>query len=191
MEKKVVINGRELIVKQGDITEETTDAIVNPANPTLMGGGGVDGLIHKKGGKAILEECKRIREEQYPDGLPTGEAVITTGGNLKAKYVIHTVGPICGDKNRGMTEREKGLLSNAYFNSLKLADERGLQSIAFPSISTGVYSCSVDDASEVALKTIVDYLKNNAKNLKKVVMVLYTPDMFKIFADKLDKIAKN
>ena len=116
-----------LIVKSGDITKEVADAIVNAANSTLLGGGGVDGAIHRAGGTAILEECKRIRATTYPDGLPTGEAVITTAGDLPSKYVIHTVGPIYG-RHGG---READLLAACYHNSVYLAVEHGLRSIAF------------------------------------------------------------
>jgi len=183
--KVVELGNKKLILKQGDITEEDVDAIVNAANPTLMGGGGVDGAIHKKGGKRILEECIQIRRTQYPDGLPTGEAVITTGGNLKAKYVIHTVGPICeGGK---LTDEKKALLRNAYYNSLKLADEKGLRRISFPSISTGAYGCPVKESSEVALKTALDFLKE-AKSVEEINFVLFTPDVYDTYAKSLEKI---
>jgi len=125
------IGKAKIRIIQGDITEQETDAIVNAANSSLMGGGGVDGAIHRKGGPKILEECKKIRETEWPDGLPTGKAVITTGGNLKAKYVIHTVGPVW----RGGKYGEPELLAEAYRNSLKLAVSRGLKTIAFPAIS--------------------------------------------------------
>lgn len=122
-------------VVRGDITEMETDAIVNAANSTLMGGDGVDGAIHRKGGPKILEECKRIRATEWPEGLSTGEAVITSAGNLKAKYVIHTVGPVW----RGGKLREPEFLALAYQNSLRLAVQKGLRTIAFPSVSTGAY----------------------------------------------------
>jgi O-acetyl-ADP-ribose deacetylase len=128
------LNGR-LIVKTGDLTAEDADAIVNAANSSLMGGGGVDGAIHAKGGPSILEECRRVRYQSYPDGLPTGKAVITTAGDLPARFVIHTVGPIYGE-NRG---RDAELLAECYRNSMRLAVDNGLRSIAFASISTGVY----------------------------------------------------
>jgi O-acetyl-ADP-ribose deacetylase (regulator of RNase III) len=134
MELKILCHGR-LIVETGNITEKNTDAIVNAANSSLMGGGGVDGAIHTKGGPAILEECRAIRRKNYPDGLPAGKVVSTTAGLLSAKYVIHTVGPVWFGGTRG----EPGLLSDAYRNSLLLAKELGLKSIAFPAISTGVY----------------------------------------------------
>ena len=120
---------------KGDITDVEADAIVNAANSSLMGGGGVDGAIHRKGGSKILEECRRIRATEWPDGLPTGKAVITSGGNLKAKHVIHTVGPVW----LGGFHVEAELLKQAYKNSLRLAVAKGLKTIAFPSISTGAY----------------------------------------------------
>ncbi|MDD2421152.1 MAG: O-acetyl-ADP-ribose deacetylase [Heliobacteriaceae bacterium] len=136
----------------GDITKQDTDVIVNAANPGLRGGGGVDGAIHRAGGPAIMRECDRIREAQ--GGCPTGQAVITTGGNLPAKYVIHTVGPVW----HGGTENEPALLAGAYRSSLTLAKERGLRSVAFPSISTGVYGYPVAKAARVALETIREFL---------------------------------
>ncbi len=154
---------------KGDITEQTTDAIVNAANPSLMGGGGVDGAIHRKGGPKILEECKRIRKTEWPDGLPTGKAVITSGGNLKAKYVIHTVGPIWRGGNQG----EPDLLAEAYLNSLKLAVSKGLKTIAFPSISTGAYGYPIEKACKIALKTVKEFLEKEDK-LDEVVFVLFT-----------------
>ncbi len=141
----------------GDITEQETDVIVNAANPGLMGGGGVDGAIHRKGGPQILEECKTIRKEKWHGGLPTGEAVATTGGALMAKIVIHTVGPIWS----GGKKEEPEQLARAYTNCLTLALDLGLKRIAFPSISTGAYGYPVEKASKVALSTIVDFLGKN------------------------------
>ncbi|MCS7095642.1 MAG: O-acetyl-ADP-ribose deacetylase [Candidatus Bathyarchaeota archaeon] len=168
---------------QGDITEMDTDAIVNAANPSLMGGGGVDGAIHRKGGSKILEECKRIRETEYPNGLPTGKAVITSGGNLKAKYVIHTVGPVWSGGSKGEPE----LLAEAYRNSLKLAVSRGLKSIAFPSISTGAYGYPVEKACRIALSTVKDFLEKEDK-LKEVVFVLYTKHDFEVYKRAAEEI---
>ena len=133
---------------QGDITKQDTDAIVNAANASLMGGGGVDGAIHRAGGPAILEECKRIVEKI--GRCETGEAVVTTGGNLPSKYVIHTVGPIYHGGQRG----EPQLLENAYRNCCRLASERGMKSISFPSISTGAFRYPIEKAAEVALRTV-------------------------------------
>lgn len=150
--------GGRVIVKTGDITVEDTDAIVNAANPTLLGGGGVDGAIHAKGGGAIYDECKLIRDTRYPDGLPTGKAVITTGGNLVARFVIHTVGPIYG-RNNG---RDAELLADSYRNSLELATEKYLKTIAFPSISTGAYYYPKHEAAKVARKVLTDWLPDNS-----------------------------
>lgn len=133
-------------VAVGDITKEDVDAIVNAANSSLLGGGGVDGAIHRAGGPAILAECREIRRTRYPNGLPTGEAVITTGGNLKARHVIHTVGPVYG-ANRG---RDAELLAACYENSIALAASHGLETLAFPAISTGVYGYPKDEAAKVS-----------------------------------------
>jgi O-acetyl-ADP-ribose deacetylase (regulator of RNase III) len=154
---------------KGDITDMATDAIVNAANSTLMGGGGVDGAIHRKGGPRILEECKRIRAEQWPDGLSTGKAVITSGGNLKAKHVIHTVGPVWRDGS----DNEEGLLADAYTNSLRLAVLNKLRTIAFPSISTGAYGYPVEKASRVAVKAVKRFLAIE-DGLDEVVFVLFS-----------------
>jgi O-acetyl-ADP-ribose deacetylase (regulator of RNase III) len=133
----------------GDITEQDVDAVVNAANSSLMGGGGVDGAIHRRGGPAILEECKRIRKERWPDGLPTGEAVATTGGRLPARWVIHTVGPVYAKQ-----EDRSGLLASCHTSSLRVADEVGARSVAFPAISTGVYGYPVEEAAPVALRAV-------------------------------------
>ena len=154
---------------RGDITEMAADAIVNAANNTLMGGGGVDGAIHLKGGQKILEECKRIRVEQWPNGLPTGKAVITTGGNLKAKHVIHTVGPVW----HGGSVGEAGLLAEAYTNSFKVAVKNKLRTIAFPSISTGAYGYPVKEASHVAVRAAKDFVEAE-DNLDEVIFVLFS-----------------
>lgn len=149
-----LLDGR-LIVKVGDITEESVDAIVNAANRTLLGGGGVDGAIHRKGGPAVYEACKRIRETELPDGLPTGQAVITTSGNLPARYVIHTVGPIYGH-NDG---RDAELLADSYRNCLKLAVENDLTSISFPSLSTGAFGYPKHEAAPIVFETIRNELE--------------------------------
>jgi O-acetyl-ADP-ribose deacetylase (regulator of RNase III) len=163
---------------KGDITDMETDAIVNAANSSLMGGGGVDSAIHSKGGPKILEECKRIRATEWPDGLPTGKAVITSGGNLKAKFVIHTVGPVW----LGGFHVESELLKQAYRNSLKLAVTRGLKTVAFPSISTGAYGYPVEEASQIAIKTVKDFLENENK-LEKVVFALFSDANFKVYLE--------
>ncbi|MDI6691192.1 MAG: O-acetyl-ADP-ribose deacetylase [Candidatus Bathyarchaeota archaeon] len=173
----------KIVLIQGDITEMDTDAIVNAVNPSLMGGGGVDGAIHRKGGPKILEECKRIRATEYPNGLPTGKAVITSGGNLKAKYVIHTVGPIW----RGGSSGEPQLLAEAYRNSLKLAVSKGLKTIAFPAISTGAYGYPIEEASKIALSTVKEFLEKE-DNLDKVVFVLFSGHDFEIYGKAAEEI---
>jgi len=165
-------------IVQGDIIEQETDAIVNAANSSLMGGGGVDGAIHRKGGPKILDECKKIRETKWPKGLPTGKAVITTGGNLKARYVIHTVGPIWNEGNHGEPE----LLAATYINSLTLAISKGLKTIAFPSISTGAYGYPIEKASKIALRTIKDFLKKEEK-LDEVIFVLFSQHDLRIYKE--------
>ena len=146
----------------GDITLQNVDAIVNAANSSLMGGGGVDGAIHRAGGPEILKQCSEIRRARFPEGLPTGEAVITTGGELTALYVIHTVGPVYG-QYRG---KEAELLANCYHNSLSLAVEKNLTSIAFPAISTGIYGYPLAEAAEVASRTIENFLASDRQLLK-------------------------
>ncbi|RMA92529.1 O-acetyl-ADP-ribose deacetylase [Hydrogenothermus marinus] len=183
---QVNIGNTQIILKKGDITEEKVDAIVNAANSTLMGGGGVDGAIHLKGGPSILEECKKIRQTIYPEGLPTGEAVITTAGNLPSNYVIHTVGPICNGK--WDKEKEK-LLFNSYYNSLKLAKEKGLQTIAFPFISAGVYRCPKEEASKTALKATIEFIKKE-NFLKEIRFILFSENDYRIFEKNLKEIIK-
>lgn len=167
MEKEFL--GGRVLVKVGDITKEETDAIVNAANKTLLGGGGVDGAIHRVGGKQILEGCKEIRKNQYPDGLPTGEAVITTGGNLPAKFVIHTVGPIYGQENG----RDNELLANAYKNSLEVAAENGLKTIAFPSISTGAFYFPKHEAAKISSLAIKEFLRQDT-SIAKIHLVFFS-----------------
>jgi O-acetyl-ADP-ribose deacetylase (regulator of RNase III) len=142
--------GGRIIVKVGDITREDVDAIVNAANSSLMGGGGVDGAIHRAGGPAILEACKAIRESTYLEGLPTGEAVITTGGRLPARHVIHTVGPVYGHHSGN----EARLLAACYESSVALAASHGLHTMAFPAISTGAYGYPKDEAARIAMAAI-------------------------------------
>jgi O-acetyl-ADP-ribose deacetylase (regulator of RNase III) len=134
---------------QGDITEQDVDAIVNAANHSLLGGGGVDGAIHRRGGPEILAESQKLREDKYPDGLPTGQAVATSAGRLKAHWVIHTVGPTYAE-----SKDKSQLLADCFRNSLKIADELGAGTVAFPAISTGVYRWPVDDAARIALETV-------------------------------------
>jgi len=134
---------------QGDITEQDVDAIVNAANHTLLGGGGVDGAIHRRGGPEILAECEKLRHDKYPDGLPTGQAAATTAGQLKARWVIHTVGP-----TYAKSKDKSQLLADCFRNSLAVADELGARTIAFPAISTGVYRWPVEDAARIAVETV-------------------------------------
>src|SRR5438270_419537 len=161
------IEGR-VRVSVGDITKQDVEAIVNAANSSLLGGGGVDGAIHRAGGPAILEECREIRRTRFPQGLPTGEAVVTTGGNLPALYVIHTVGPIYGE-HRG---KEAELLANCYHNSLTLAVEKNVSSVAFPSIATGVYGYPREEAAEISSRTIENFLSTD-RQLKEVRLVFF------------------
>jgi O-acetyl-ADP-ribose deacetylase len=164
---KTFLNDR-ITILIGDISQQKVDAIVNAANSTLMGGGGVDGAIHYAGGPKILEECKEIRRTRFPQGLPTGEAVITTGGNLEARYVIHTVGPIKG-RSGG---RDAELLAACYRNSLALAVEHSIRTIAIPSISTGAYGYPREEAALVASEAISGFLAGD-RSLDEVRLVFY------------------
>lgn len=169
------LNGRVCLVV-GDITTQNVEVIVNAANSTLLGGGGVDGAIHRIGGPAILEECREIRRSQHPQGLPTGEAVITTAGNLPARFVVHTVGPIYG-RHAG---REAELLSACYKNSLHLAVENSLHSIAFPAISTGVYGYPPTAAAPAASQAIMEFLAID-DFLNEVRLVFFKQSDMKVF----------
>lgn len=166
-----------LQVVQGDITKIEADAIVNAANSSLMGGGGVDGAIHRAGGPAILEDCRKIVAKQ--GSCKTGEAVITTAGNLPAKYVIHTVGPIWSN---GQQDKNDKLLANCYRNSLQLAVDNGCATIAFPNISTGVYRFPKDRAAKIAVATVAEFTKSNDK-LEKVLFVCFDEENFKLIRD--------
>ena len=178
---QVIVNSTRLSLIQGDITRQATDAIVNAANSGLMGGGGVDGAIHRAGGPAILEECKKIVARQ--GRLPTGKAVITTGGNLKAKHVIHTVGPVWHGGNRG----EADLLASAYTESLSLAASSGLKTISFPSVSTGAYGYPIDSAAEVALQAVIRFLEGEP-SLEEVVFVLFDHRTRDVYAETLARL---
>lgn len=179
MEK--VIGKTKLSLIQGDITRQSTDAIVNAANSGLMGGGGVDGAIHRAGGPAILEDCKKIVAER--GRLPAGQAVITTGGNLIAKYVIHTVGPVWHGGSKGEPET----LASAYHESLKVAVENHLKTVSFPSISTGVYSYPVDKAAKVAVGTVADFLRTNG-TLEEVIFVLFDSRTFDAYYRVIEEL---
>jgi len=175
-----IINKTKLSLIEGDITAQSTDAIVNAANSGLMGGGGVDGAIHRAGGPAILEECKQIVARQ--GRLPAGKAVITTGGNLKAGYVIHTVGPVW----RGGRSGEPELLASAYRESLRTAVANNLKSVSFPSISTGAYGYPIEQAAEVALRTIFDFLQQD-ESLEEVVFVLFGSSAYRSYEHVLTR----
>lgn len=176
---QVTVNRARLSLLEGDITRQTTDAIVNAANSGLMGGGGVDGAIHRAGGPAILEECRQIVSRQ--GRLPPGEAVITTGGNLEARHVIHTVGPVW----RGGGLEEAAVLASAYRESLKLAAENKLASVSLPSISTGVYGYPVEKAARVALETVISFLREQNTTLREVSFVLFDAHTFHAYAAAL------
>jgi len=168
---------------QGDITDLEADALVNAANSSLMGGGGVDGAIHRRGGPAILEECKQVRQKDWRDGLPVGKAVITTGGSLKARHVIHTVGPVWS----GGLSGEPAALAECYSNSLRVAVREHLRSVAFPSISTGAYGYPVREASRVALKAVKSYVENEGAPAE-VTFVLYSENDFKTYVEALEEL---
>ncbi|MGI8813254.1 MAG: O-acetyl-ADP-ribose deacetylase [Pyrinomonadaceae bacterium] len=175
--QQTFLDGR-LIVKTGDITAEPTDAIVNAANSSLLGGGGVDGAIHSKGGPAILAECRRIRATTYSAGLPPGEAVITTAGNLPARYVIHVVGPKYG-LNAGHDDE---LLASAYKNALILAVSEGLKTIAFPSVSTGVYRFPKDRAAAVSARAISEFISKQP-TIEEVRLVFFHDSDQQVFLE--------
>lgn len=178
-DNKVTIGKTRLGLIQGDITKQATDAIVNAANSSLMGGGGVDGAIHRAGGSAILSECRQIVSRI--GRLDAGKAVITTGGNLKAKHVIHTVGPVWYGGEHGEAE----LLASAYRESLKLAAERKLKSISFPSVSTGAYRYPVAEAAKVALETVIAFLRDGSTSLQEVFFVLYDSKTYQVYSARL------
>jgi O-acetyl-ADP-ribose deacetylase (regulator of RNase III) len=141
----------QIVVLQGDLTDQDADAIVNAANSSLFGGGGVDGAIHRRGGPEILAECKELRRTRYPDGLPTGQAVATTAGMLPARWVIHTVGPVFS-----RSEDRSALLASCFIESLRVADELGVRTVAFPAISTGVYGYPLELAAPIGLRAVLE-----------------------------------
>lgn len=168
----------KIVLLEGDITEQPVDAIVNAANSTLLGGGGVDGAIHRRGGPAILEACRAIRAREFPEGLPTGTAVATTAGRLPAKWVIHTVGPVYST-----TEDRAPLLKSCHVESLKVADQLGATVVAFPAISTGVYGYPLDEAARVA----IDAVLGARTSVEEVRFVLFGKQAFTIFEKALGK----
>ncbi|MCL6672916.1 O-acetyl-ADP-ribose deacetylase [Streptomyces panaciradicis] len=163
---------------RGDITQESVDAVVNAANSSLLGGGGVDGAIHRRGGPEILAECRKLRASHYGKGLPTGRAVATTAGRLDARWVIHTVGPVWS-----ATEDRSGLLASCYRESLRVADELGATTVAFPAISTGVYRWPMDDAARIAVETV----RATATGVEEVRFVLFDDTAYETFARRLDR----
>ena len=162
----------EIVTERGDITEAEVDAVVNAANSSLLGGGGVDGAIHRRGGPDVLAECKRIRADTHPDGLPTGQAVATTAGDLPARWVIHTVGPVYAK-----TDDRSELLASAYRESLRVADELGARTVAFPAISAGVYGWPVPDAARIAVETV----RGADTGVEQVRFVLFSDDVLAAF----------
>ena len=174
------IQGKTIELHQGDITDQDTAAIVNAANSQLAGGGGVDGAIHRRGGREIMAETNR----RYPQGCPTGAAVITGGGLLKAQHVIHAVGPIW----RGGTAGEAGQLASAYRTSLELAEQNSCSSVAFPSLSTGAYRYPIDQASRVAIKTVIEFLKTHEQP-QQVRFVLFDAGAYGAYAAALEELA--
>ena len=180
MEKTVSGKVIELIL--GDITRQEVDAIVNAANSSLLGGGGVDGAIHRAGGPAILEECRAIRKET--GDCPVGEAVVTGAGRLPARYVIHAVGPVW----QGGGEREKERLASCYRNALRIAAKLGLRTVAFPSISTGIYGYPVEEAATVALTTVASCLTSEPGAPSRVLFVLFDTFTFATYAGALDAL---
>ncbi len=172
---EIMIKNTLIKLIKGDITKENVDAIVNAANSSLMGGGGVDGAIHRAGGMAILEECKKI--VATIGSLSTGEAVITTGGKLPAKFVIHTVGPVWN----GGGKNEQNLLKNAYYNSLKTGSQNKIKSIAFPSISTGIYGYPIEEASKIAFKTVKDFIEKEDHFYQEIRFIVFSENDHMIY----------
>jgi O-acetyl-ADP-ribose deacetylase len=166
-----------IVVLEGDLTEQEVDAVVNAANGSLMGGGGVDGAIHRAGGPTILEECKQLRATDWPDGLPTGRAAATTGGRLPARWVIHTVGPVYAK-----TEDRSALLASCHTEALRVADELGARTVAFPAISTGVYGYPVEEAAPVAIGAVRDA----ETTVEEVRFVLFGRDAHEAFERALE-----
>jgi len=171
---------KNIHIKKGDITKEITDAIVNAANPSLLGGGGVDGAIHRAAGPDLLAECRKL------GGCKHGEARITKGYNLKAKHVIHTPGPIYKNGKSG----ERSILQKSYYNSMKLAKEHNLKSISFPAISTGIYGYPLEEACEIAVSTVLDFMREEDYSLN-VNFVLFDNENYSIYNNYIDSIKKS
>jgi O-acetyl-ADP-ribose deacetylase (regulator of RNase III) len=169
------LSGR-VAVRVGDLTREDADAVVNAANSSLLGGGGVDGALHRAAGPALLEACREVRRTRFPDGLPAGEAVATPGGNLPARWVIHTVGPVWGQH----AGRERELLASCYSRSLAIAAENELEAIAFPAISTGVFGFPRDEAAAVASRAIAEFLSRHELP-REVRLVFFSEEDARVF----------
>jgi O-acetyl-ADP-ribose deacetylase (regulator of RNase III) len=163
----------DIAAVQGDITDQEVDAVVNAANSTLLGGGGVDGAIHRRGGPAILEQCRALRADKLPQGLPAGHAVATTAGNLPARWVIHTVGPVYSKE-----EDRSATLASAYRESLRVAEELGAATVAFPAVSAGVYGWPLDDAARIAVQTV---RAHDASSVREVRFVLFNQPAYDAF----------
>ncbi len=166
----------QIVLIEGDITDQEVDAIVNAANSSLLGGGGVDGAIHRRGGPEILEQCRALRDGKYVNGLPAGQAVATTAGRLKARWVIHTVGPVYAT-----SEDRSATLASCYRSALQVADHLGARSVAFPAISSGIYRWPMEDAARIAVETV----KSTETNVAEVRFVLFGPDAYAAFAAQL------
>ncbi|WP_405674097.1 O-acetyl-ADP-ribose deacetylase [Streptomyces canus] len=162
---------------QGDITRESADAIVNAANSSLLGGGGVDGAIHRRGGPAILADCRKLRAGHHGKGLPTGKAVATTAGDLDARWVIHTVGP-----RYSQEEDRSELLASCYRESLRVADELGARTVAFPAVSAGIYGWPIDDAARIAVQTV----RETETAVEEARFVLFDEKAYQAFARRVD-----
>lgn len=174
-------HGCEVSVLEGDITDQSTEAIVNAANPSLLGGDGVDGAIHARAGPSLLRECQEIRRTTWPEGLPTGRAVLTHGGQLPARFVIHTVGPVW----RGGNEGEAQALRDAYTSCLETAEEHGIRSIAFPAISTGAFGYPVRAAARVAAQSVLDFLERSGSPEKRLVGARLSKVRFVLFSERV------
>ncbi|WP_405144387.1 O-acetyl-ADP-ribose deacetylase [Sphaerisporangium sp. NBC_01403] len=172
----------DITLVQGDITEQRVDALVNAANSSLMGGGGVDGAIHRRGGPEILEECRALRASQYEKGLPTGQAVATTAGRLPARWVIHTVGPVYAK-----SQDRSHLLASCYAESLKVADSLGAEVVAFPAVSAGIYGWPMDDAARIALTTV----SQASTKVTEARFVLFGADAYAAFEDALARLNRD
>jgi O-acetyl-ADP-ribose deacetylase len=176
----VKVTRMKITLKVGDITRERADAIVNAANSSLLGGGGVDGAIHRRGGHRILAACRELRESRYPEGLPAGQAVATTAGSLDARWVIHTVGPVYSAR-----DDRSALLASCYERSLAVADELGATTVAFPAVSAGAYGWPPADAARIALATV----SQAPTRVEEVRFVLFAADMHAVFVKALESLS--